>query len=158
MGQANFSGPVQSAGGYKVGDSEVINSSGEIATTSAAPSLGTTVEGDVYSITIEWDSTNVDGNNDLIIYNANAPKLSILDVAVDMETTVGGLTAVLRTGTSGGGDPLTNSMDVNKSAERVRATQVVQDVVSANSSLVLNFSGVVAIGNGCVYILARRVT
>lgn len=29
MAQTNFSGPVQSAGGYKVGDTEVINSSGE---------------------------------------------------------------------------------------------------------------------------------
>lgn len=110
-------------------------------------------------LTWDWENTDPDGNNDIILYNANLPEgIEILDAWLDMTTAEGGaMTVTLRDAVNGGGNAITSAMDANSTSIE-RTTSLANQALAANSSLVANFSANPGTAVGRIVVLFRRTT
>lgn len=103
-----------------------------------------------------WSNDDPDGNNDIVLYNAASPAVTIIDAYLDMTTAEGGaMTVTLRDATSGGGNAITSAMDANTTGIS-RTTSLASNTLAANSSLVANFSGDPGTAVGVLYVVFVR--
>lgn len=100
-----------------------------------------------------WDNTDPDGNNDIVINNADITSaIEITDVWMQVSTPEGGaLTATLRTAANGGGTAISSAIDCNSTTLQ-RTTALAGNSIAALGSLYLNFSANPGTAVGVLYI------
>lgn len=94
------------------------------------------------------------GDADIIVYNANSPKMVIVDCWLDNTTADGAATTgALRDTIASGGNAITSEMSLN-SSDIARTTLLQHNSLNANSSLFFNASGALTNYKGVLNILA----
>ena len=133
------------------------NGSGRVSIPGPAVHATTTQFYNSFIIRKNWSHADPDVNNDIVICNANSPKMHVIDAWMDMGTAEGGaMTVTLRDAAAGIGNAITNAMDANVTTLS-RATTLSTVALAANSSIVANFSGNPGTAAGVIYIACIEV-
>ena len=111
-------------------------------------------------LTYDFVPADFNGQNDLIIYNATAPALQIIDASIIISTAEGAPdTCALFTAANGGGNRRSGDISVNavgKNRQAASTPTFTNRCLGAGGSLYLHGSGPVANAIGTLVILARR--
>lgn len=95
-----------------------------------------------------------DGDADVLVYNANSPKMTIVDCWLDNDVADGAATTgALRTAAASGGTAITSEMGLNTSGVS-RTTEMDSQDLAAGSSLYFNVSAALTNYVGNLHILA----
>lgn len=133
------------------------NGTGRIAAVGAALANGTAHTNMPQIVCMPYVAGSFDGNNDLILFNANSPKLKVIDVWVDNDTAEGlAATLTVRDTAAGLGNVIATAIDINATT-LLHAGSLTTSVLAANSSIIANASVNPGTCVGTVYVMFIEV-
>ncbi len=128
------------------------NGTGRVAVVGAALANGTAHTNMLQVVCMPYVAASFDANDDIILFNANSPKIKIVDAWLDNDTAEGGaLTLTLRDAAAGAGNVISSALDANVTTIG-RATTLTTVALAANSSVIAHASANPAAAVGTIYV------
>ena len=133
------------------------NTTGRVAVTGPARADGTAFHGIPQIVGMPFVAGSFSAQDDLVLFNAAAPKCIIMDYWVTY-TTEEAITLILRDAVNGGGNVKAEAIDITAAGpEAPRTDGVSAPAVAAGDSLVVHASGNPAAAVGTVYVMYMEV-
>jgi hypothetical protein len=133
------------------------NGTGRVAIVGAALANGTVHTNVPQIVCMPYVAASFDAQDDLILFNANSPKMKVIDVWLDNDVAEGGaLTLTTRDAVNGGGNVVAAAIDANATTILHTATLTTPSL-AAGSSLVVHASANPGTAEGTIYVMYIEV-